>query len=524
MKNRKILAIALAIIILTTIFIGIVALFKKTSDSNQDNSEIETPSETFIQKEYFVIGEKFKGYRESITKEELAGISLMALDSDIDALETFFPEKEIVQVEGTYDDLYRSIADSKTEILALLPFDKVNPKFRIVAFEGINLFDKQTKVDEYSLFTEEKLSEKPDERFIEISEGVYSNYDKKKLTTFFVGGDLNIGRGVDIKWLRLSNNNLRFLFDRVEPYINSADMAMLMLEHSYQGDPVPCSTCTSFVGDEATFPQIKDAGIDFLVMAGNHIGDGGLKAQERTMELVKQNDMLHAGAGANLEEASKPGIVEFAGVRYAIFSADEVATFYWAGDSRRGSNRFSKFVGPNKVIDTEKIQKDIADAKKLADKIIVYMNWGTEYVNYPHKNEIDLAHYLIDQGVDVIVSTQAHWVKNVEIYKGKMIFYSLGNLIFDQTHTQETSEGMILNLNYYNGELLNTQMTPILQCGYHKGAKNIANDVISGKLTYEDVDKMDDKKSCVWLQPKPLHLGHPRYKPVLDRVYEFTKI
>jgi poly-gamma-glutamate capsule biosynthesis protein CapA/YwtB (metallophosphatase superfamily) len=112
----------------------------------------------------------------------------------------------------------------------------------------------------------------------------------------------------------------------------------------------------------------------------------------------------------------------------------------------------------------------------------------------------------------------------MEVYKDKLIIYGLGNFIFDQTHTDPTREAIYVNFNILGDRLIHVEIVPILTCGYHFGARNLANEVINGTLSYSEVDNRDEAQECVWLQPKPLNSNHPKYKTILDRVFEFTDI
>lgn len=70
--------------------------------------------------------------------------------------------------------------------------------------------------------------------------------------------------------------------------------------------------------------------------------------------------------------------------------------------------------------------------KKLdSDFKIVYLHWGVEFINFPHIEQIRLAHWLIDLGFDLVIGLHPHILQGYEIYKRKYIFYSLGNFVFD---------------------------------------------------------------------------------------------
>lgn len=88
----------------------------------------------------------------------------------------------------------------------------------------------------------------------------------------------------------------------------------------------------------------------------------------------------------------------------------------------------------------------IAHAKQSATYTVVYLHWGVEYTPKPSAEQTELAHWLIDQGVDVVLGTHPHWMQSVEIYNGKPIAYALGNAVFDQNWSAETQQGLLAGL------------------------------------------------------------------------------
>ena len=76
------------------------------------------------------------------------------------------------------------------------------------------------------------------------------------------------------------------------------------------------------------------------------------------------------------------------------------------------------------------------------DFIIANVHWGVEYTHYFNDHQQDIAHQLIDSGVDMIIGHHPHVVQGMEVYNSKPIFYSLGNFIFDQYFSKETQEGL----------------------------------------------------------------------------------
>ena len=141
----------------------------------------------------------------------------------------------------------------------------------------------------------------------------------------------------------------------------------------------------------------------------------------------------------------------------------------FVGDPLSGSsdNLNSAFLGDNItflafnqifpfMVQEEEIIKIIKTIKSLnPDNIlIVSMHWGEEYklINSPAQQK--LAHRLIEAGADLIIGHHPHVVQNIEKYQEKLIFYSLGNFIFDQYFSPETQQGLAVGLEIYPDRLV----------------------------------------------------------------------
>ena len=81
------------------------------------------------------------------------------------------------------------------------------------------------------------------------------------------------------------------------------------------------------------------------------------------------------------------------------------------------------------------------------------MHWGNEYQQKFSQRQQAIAHGLIDAGVDVVVGSGPHVLQPVEVYKGKAIFYSLGNFIFDQDWSKATQQGAVIGARIEGKEI-----------------------------------------------------------------------
>jgi len=385
------------------------------------------------------------------------------------------------------------------------------------------------------------LSETATQRIFNIMQTAYNlpqtptnlealQIDDSKINKIFAGGEIIPARAVDRLSLNM-NNNYTVLFDRFAEDIKSADLAIALLENPVSADPKPCTGCTTFVGDERVAKGLADVGFD-LLGAGNHAGDGGLTAMKRTQEVMKEVGIGFTGASAsNLQDAAHVEIRDFGGKKLGFMSYDDVAYFYWAGANKWGANRFSKVGSSGLDPDLERIKTVVQAAKAQVDYLIIYGSAGVEYTDTANPGQVKIARALIDNGADMLLGTHPHWVQNFEVYKGKPIFYSLGNFIFDQTHTDPTRQGLLVNAFFYDHKLVSFELMPTLTCGYHQTKdsssapkKNLVGKILDGSMTYAQVDATPENQGCVYWQPKELNYGDKYYSDVWSRFTKSTTV
>jgi poly-gamma-glutamate synthesis protein (capsule biosynthesis protein) len=100
------------------------------------------------------------------------------------------------------------------------------------------------------------------------------------------------------------------------------------------------------------------------------------------------------------------------------------------------------------------------------DIIIVSPHWGKEYIATPEPWQVDFAHESVDAGADIFVGGHAHWPKGVEVYKGKPIFYGVGNFLFDQSWSEETSTGIFAEITLYRDRPIQFRPVPFIILDY----------------------------------------------------------
>ncbi|MEA2611916.1 MAG: hypothetical protein QOG32_1642, partial [Chloroflexota bacterium] len=305
-------------------------------------------------------------------------------------------------------------------------------------------------------------------------------YDPATTWTLFAGGDLgldrtyanvvtNLGKGKDYPFdggtARISALVCCSPFGWKVPtivstghrgamrdLISSADLALANMEESAPDHFKFHPHGTAFTGDPALISGIARAGIDVASVASTHIGDGGKAGILQTIASLKRYGITPFGAGPNLAAARKPAIFVLGGVKVAILGYDGIsARYYGAGKTTIGD-------APLKAA---YFKEDIAAARAAGAQVVIgFPHWGIEYTFGPSASQQRLGRQMIDAGADLVIGNHPHWVQSVEIYKGKPIWYSLGNFTFDQSWSEPTLEGVTLELTFRGRTLVQAWMNP----------------------------------------------------------------
>ena len=171
-----------------------------------------------------------------------------------------------------------------------------------------------------------------------------------------------------------------------------------------------------------TLNYLKDINLGLACVANNHFYDNLEEGFQDTVNFLEENSINHIGASITGNEGD-PYIFEKKGIKVAILN-------YVTKDTNPNLPNDAK-VRPNWFY-LKKVEEDIAKLKDKVDYIIVYPHWGgrMEGAKLPDRELIPIAHKIIDAGADIIIGHHSHTIQPYEIYKGKYIFYSLGNFCF----------------------------------------------------------------------------------------------
>ncbi|MDD3706082.1 MAG: CapA family protein, partial [Clostridiaceae bacterium] len=114
--------------------------------------------------------------------------------------------------------------------------------------------------------------------------------------------------------------------------------------------------------------------------------------------------------------------------------------------------------GVASAYDPARLISEVKSASEKADIVLVYLHWGKEMISQPVQYQKNIAHMLIDAGADLVIGSHPHIVQSFEFYKGKLIAYSLGNLVF----TNSSKETILLSIEFSEQEMLQASVIPCI--------------------------------------------------------------
>ncbi len=207
-----------------------------------------------------------------------------------------------------------------------------------------------------------------------------------------------------------------------------------------------------FKADPASIDAVRKAGFDMLSLANNHIMDYGTVGLSSTLAHCLKSGLVCSGAGMDIAKARKVSILKRKGITYGLLSYSMTyPSEFWATSEGAGA----AYGGRDALIE------DVHNGKKEADVIIVSFHWGAELADKPREYQVEMAHTAIDSGADIVFGHHPHVPQPVEIYKGKPVFYSLGNYAFG-SYSRKTPVSFAAMIVLEKDRICSVRLHPII--------------------------------------------------------------
>lgn len=243
-----------------------------------------------------------------------------------------------------------------------------------------------------------------------------------------------------------------FLFENISAFLDKADIKVINQETIFAGNELGFSGFPTFNSPTEVGDAIAAAGFNVVLHATNHAADQGIKGIEHCVSFWEQYpEILMTGIKGD-EEVSDIPLLEVGDITFAILNYTYGPNSETIGPSlRKHLNMLCNYDEKTGRIDfttlNPKVTEDIEAAKEVADIVIVFPHWGTEYKTTPSKYQIKFAQEMAEAGADLIIGTHPHVPQPVEWITAEngnrtLCYFSLGNYVSSQKRAECMLEGM----------------------------------------------------------------------------------
>jgi poly-gamma-glutamate synthesis protein (capsule biosynthesis protein) len=269
------------------------------------------------------------------------------------------------------------------------------------------------------------------------------------VTRILFGGDVMLSRFVGA--VARQKADPAWPLRDVAGLFSAADIAFVNLEAPFSDRGRLVEKGMVFKAEPEMIEALRLAGIDIVSTANNHARDCGVHGVNFTLDWLARNGIAAVGTGATAEATHQGTVLQRNGVRFGFLA--------YTYDQSNGNH--ADWDDRIAMLDVASAVEDIQDLGERADVVIVSMHAGAEYQGKPTAGQRSFAHAAIDAGASVVVGHHPHVTQPVESYRNGLIFYSLGNLVFDQFQREETQRGFIADLRFIGQRLAGYGLVPV---------------------------------------------------------------
>lgn len=363
--------------------------------------------------------------------------------------------------EESWNTLFASTPDA----IGILPFDRLDPSYKVLTVDGLNPLDKALDPLQYPLAVALTVSGEGAPfvaALLNASILPRTNRDTSQMTTLIMTGVTAMTRGTAA---RMEANGYTYPAEVISATLRAADITHISNEVPFLDDCVVNATPNNLIMCSHTdyWATLEAVGTDIVGLSGNHVNDFGREGALRSIGWYRDNGIPIYGSGFNAEEACAPLQWYHNGNRFAF-----IATLAygppgaWATDEQPGACYYYDH--------KEEILETVAELSQQVDIVAIELQYEETYNPFPTNSQIFEFRELRDAGADIVTGVQSHVPQSFEVYGSSepggagSIAYGLGNLFFDQMWSWETRTELAARHTIYGGRLLSTEiLTMVLE-------------------------------------------------------------
>lgn len=342
-------------------------------------------------------------------------------------------------------------------LLAIIPFEAIEPRWKVLRINGISPFDPQ--LGRYPLTAIFDISGSAD-----VSESLTlpTNRDPAKLTRLVMTGVTALSRHIAEK---MESDGLTYPAKDIGPLLAEADLTHISNEVSFYADcpkPGPLRADMRFCSNPRYIKLLEAVGADVIELTGNHNLDWGFEPYLYSLEMYRERGWGVYGGGENLNAARIPLEITHNGNAFVFLGCSPAGPqAVWATEWTPGSA----------PCDMDRLERQIT-ALRAEGKLPILTFQHVEtlgYVPSPAQGSPDFRR-MARAGAVIVSGSQSHYGQTMTLLSGEygssFVHYGLGNLFFDQMEPEEIRPAFIDRHIFYDGRYLGVDLvTTILEEG-----------------------------------------------------------
>ena len=339
--------------------------------------------------------------------------------------------------------------------LALVPFNDLNPRWKVLPVDGLSPIHRDFDAATYRLKIPISLISDPQRVDLIRSNFVIpaSNYDPSKMTVVALTGVTALVRATAFT---MEKRGMLYPAQDIRDLLLHADITHISNEVPFAVDcpfPNPKQEEIRFCSADQYIQLLEDVGTDVVELTGDHFSDWGTEAMIHTLELYKEHNWPYYGGGANLAEGRQALLLEDHGNRIAFIGCNEKGgSFAQASDTQPGAA----------ACDMDWMAGEITRLKAEGYLVIATFQHHEYYTYLAQPDQQEDFRQMANAGADIVSGSQAHQPQGMEFLGNSLLHYGLGNLFFDQySYCDACRQGMIDRHIFYEGRYISTELLPI---------------------------------------------------------------
>lgn len=346
---------------------------------------------------------------------------------------------------------------------AIVPFEKLEPRWRVMTVDGKSPLQNDFTPDSYALSA--PIGILGDEKYVQglfdllaLQPNITTNRDPSKLTTLSMTGVTALVRATAAT---MESQGMVYPARDIGGILRSSDLTHISNEVAFAEDcpaPNPYQEGVVFCSRDSYVDLLADVGTDIVELSGDHFQDWGAQAVNHTLELYRQNGWVYYGGGENLNEGRRALLMENNGNKLAFIGCNaKGAAFAHASDENPGAV----------TCDFDWMEQEISRLSSENYLVIATFQHFEYYTYQPQPNQIEDFGRLAEAGAVIVSGSQAHQPQGMAFFERQgrtsFIHYGLGNLFFDQYDLSEACRQAFIDRHvFYDGHYLGVELIPIL--------------------------------------------------------------